>query len=74
MPMITISNWWCARCRRLVSSEDVLSGRHCPKDPNAPRCKGEVEFRTVWLESAQLEQAFNNLDEQGEAQRAVVKG
>lgn len=64
MAMIPISNWWCTRCRRVVASEDVLSGRHCPKDPSDSRCKGEIQWRTVWIEAGALQQAFDEVESQ----------
>jgi NAD-dependent SIR2 family protein deacetylase len=62
MPMIPISNWYCTKCRQVVASEDTLCGRHCPRDPNTPRCKGEIQWRTVWIEAGTLQKAFDEVE------------
>lgn len=63
MTAIPISNWWCERCRGLVSSTDVsLNHKHMPKDLEEPRCNGSVEWRTVYVETGILNDAFNGME------------
>jgi hypothetical protein len=55
-----ISNWYCEKCRKVVPASDVMAGRHSPLDAPNPKCLGEVKWRTVYVEAAALQRAFDD--------------